>query len=331
MQQFIRFLTCCLLLIPCFATAKIVFVSKRSGAMDIHVMDDDGSNVQQLTSVKPLEVDVDPQWAPDGQHIAFSRDLSRGRVQDFQLFIMRPDGSDVKQLTFPPIDYGIFYTWAPDGQHIAFSGKLDQGEQIYLIDIRTMEIQQLTNFDGASVSVRSWSPDGEYIAYDHFKLNMGSNIYVMRADGSRARQFIPIWDDRLYRDDFRWSPDSKSLLYSERGIAENGKHLGSQVVIQEYNRATGRGGKKQTLTTPNNWYIHSLDWMNNGQDVLITAEERNLPVLQYDIYRYNIATDQITNLTNLPRDDYFPDWISDKMLSVSPLGKKHILWGALKK
>lgn len=332
MLQLKRFFTCCLLvLIPTLAIAKIVFVSKRAGASDIHVMDDDGSNVQRLTSVNPFESDIDPKWAPDGQHIAFLRQVSRDRIQEFQLFVIAPDGSNIQQLTFPPMKSGLYHTWGPDGRRIAFSGFQNGDGEIYIIDIVTREIQQLTDTKDGSAGHPDWSPDGKYIAYDQGLANGESGIYVMRANGKGAKPFIPIWEGNLYRDDFQWSPDSTSLLYSERGIGENGKHLGSQVVIQKYNSATGKGGARQFLNTPKDWLIHSLAWMDNGKEVLITAEEHDAPVRQYDIYRYHLATGEITNLTNIARDDYFPDWISDDVLSVTPHGKKIVTWGTLKK
>ncbi len=331
MPQLKRIFTCCmfLLLVPCFATAKIVFISKRGGANDVHVMNDDGSNVQRLTSAKPLQYDIDPKWAPDGQHIAFLRHLPRNRMQEFQLFVIAPDGSNAKQLTFPPMKSGAYHTWGPDGHRIAFSGHQNGTTEIYVMDIVTRKTQQLTHLGGAWV--RTWSPDGEYIAYEHDLANGGSIISVMRANGKGTRPFISIWQGNLYRQSFQWSPDSTSLMYSERGIGENGKHLGSQVVIQKYNHATGKGGEKQLLKTPKGWLIHSLAWIDSGKAVLITAEEHDTPVPQYDIYRYNLANDKITNLTNNPRDDFFPHWISDSTFSVTPRSKKILQWGTLKK
>lgn len=330
MSQLKRIFTCCIfLLIPYFATAKIVFISKRGGSNDIHVMNDDGSNVQRITSAKPFQYDIDPNWAPDGKHIAFLRHLPRNRMQEFQLFVIAPDGSNANQLTFPPMKSWGYHTWGPDGRRIAFNGFQNGTTEIYVMDISTGKTQQLTH--SGSAWVRSWSPDGEYIAYDHDDANGWGIISVMRSNGKDARPFISIWQGNLYRDDFDWSPDSTSIMYSERWIGENRKHLGSQVVIQKYNHATGKGGEKQFLNTPKGWYIHSLAWIDNGKAVLITAEEHDKPDRQYDIYRYDLANDKITNLTNNPRDDFEPHWISDSTLSVTPRSNKILQWGILKK
>ena len=71
-----------LVLLECFTTvshAKIVFASKRSEDKfyHIYVMEDNGSNVQRVTS--PDFYDVYPNWFPDGKRILFERDLERGQ------------------------------------------------------------------------------------------------------------------------------------------------------------------------------------------------------------------------------------------------------------
>ena len=50
-----------------------------------------------------------------------------------------------------------------------------------------------------------------------------------------------------------------------------------------------------------------------------------------NIYKYRIMTGKITQLTQGLGDDVFRDWISDKVLSVSPQDKKKVTWGTLKK
>jgi TolB protein len=41
-----------------------------------------------------------PSWSPDGEWILFNSD----RMGNFDLYVMRPDGSDIHQLTINPAD-----------------------------------------------------------------------------------------------------------------------------------------------------------------------------------------------------------------------------------
>ncbi len=322
-----------LLLVPSLATAKIVFRSFRDGGNNIYVMDDDGSNVQGLTFT-PLPY-IRPVWSPDGKRIAFVRITAKGGLgqrEQSNLFLMNQDGSNVQQLTNHPSLNGLC-TWAPDGHRIAFSSNRNGGLDIYVIDILTREIQQLTRNPGLRkwAAGPSWSPDGKHIAYRQALPPRGlTTIYVMRSNGTAAHPLVP--SDDWYRYGPRWSLDSKSVLYCESlyGPGEQGqvvRLLSSRVVIQRH------GAKeRQVLKTPKKWLIHSAAWLDNGKQVLIAADEYGAPDRQIDIYRYHLATGALTNLTNHPEDDLAPDWISDAVLSVTPSGEKKITqWGTLKK
>ncbi len=56
-------------------------------------MDVDGRNIKRLTN--DPAIDEYPSWSPDGQWIAFHSN----RDGDFEIFIMRPNGSDLRQIT----------------------------------------------------------------------------------------------------------------------------------------------------------------------------------------------------------------------------------------
>ncbi|PYO40524.1 MAG: hypothetical protein DMD29_06140 [Gemmatimonadetes bacterium] len=72
---------------------KIAFVSDRTGNPDIFVMDSTGANPVDLTN-HPA-VDVGPAWSPDSLKIAFHSD----RPGNFALFVMNADGTNATQLT----------------------------------------------------------------------------------------------------------------------------------------------------------------------------------------------------------------------------------------
>ncbi len=85
---------------------RIVFASDRTGDFEIYTVRPDGSDVRQLTHSPGL--DMHPVWSPDGKWICFAS--ARGGLRDEHpltgnpqpygdLYLMRPDGSEVRALT----------------------------------------------------------------------------------------------------------------------------------------------------------------------------------------------------------------------------------------
>jgi TolB protein len=62
--------------------------------------------------------DVCPVWSPDGQRIAFVSDRD-GPRDEYHVFTMRPDGTDVTRVSSEPADsYGAQPQWSPDGSRL---------------------------------------------------------------------------------------------------------------------------------------------------------------------------------------------------------------------
>ena len=93
-----------------------------------------------------------------------------------------------------------------------------------------------------------------------------------------------------------------------------------------------------------NWsavYNRLRRWKNNGTweklwHKLATDNLSSLSTLFIDstsvrVHQHAASTGKLINLTNHPADDYGAHWISDTVFSVTPLKKKAIQWGTLKK
>ena len=73
-------------------------------------------------SVKTLTAEMDnfPSWSPTGDLIAFTRRVGGAEDYDYDLFTMRPDGTNIRRLTTAPGN-DSHSSWSPDGKYILWS------------------------------------------------------------------------------------------------------------------------------------------------------------------------------------------------------------------
>jgi WD40 repeat protein len=92
---------------------KIAFGTNRLGLALVYLMNADGSNQVNITQSASLD-SFDPEWSPDGTTIAFT---SYGRVAPTnadEVFLMNPDGSNIRRITTTSFDEHDL-SWQPVG------------------------------------------------------------------------------------------------------------------------------------------------------------------------------------------------------------------------
>ena len=201
---------------------------------DIYTLPIAGGEAKLISGGMPF--DSQPKFSPDGQWIAFLSD----REGSENIWIMHPDGTEVKQVSKDPNAEFASPSWAPDGNYV-FVSKAAFG-------INTFEVWMYHIKGGAGVQVTkskptpttprnlrhnalgvSASPDGKYL------------YYAVRTGGFTYNAQLPLWQigrrDRKTGDEdvliqqldssFRpvLSPDGSQILYVTRYEAESGLRL----------------------------------------------------------------------------------------------------------
>lgn len=154
-----------------------------------------------------------PAWSPDGSKIAY---LSR-RKDTSQLYLMDPDGSNVRQITFGPNLRAANLFWMADSNRIAMLINSENGEQRWhAIDVNTGEINPLSEWrdedffqnavfthDGTQMAYITWTEHGEGI-------RSTATIHIQNIDGSGAYRLISdVWtSNKLF-----WSPDDSQIAF----------------------------------------------------------------------------------------------------------------------
>jgi TolB protein len=87
----------------------------------IYVYSAQYNSYRQITTTSGWS--YDPAWSPTGEWIAF---VSQETGND-EIFIIRPDGSETRQLTKNTWEWDKHVSWSPDGQEIVFWSNRDTG------------------------------------------------------------------------------------------------------------------------------------------------------------------------------------------------------------
>lgn len=117
------------------------FISDRDGNNEVYSYDLEAGTSARLTNDGKRQKYL--AWSPDGKFLVFSEELDD---TSNQLHLMQVDTRVVTPLTDKKfIDSEL--SWSPDGRYLAFHSKRDQGDQIYMIEINTREVRQLTTAD----------------------------------------------------------------------------------------------------------------------------------------------------------------------------------------
>jgi TolB protein len=175
---------------------SILFESDRNGNWDIFLINEDGSDLRQITTASSNE--RFPAWHPKGTEIVFQSDKG-GSVE---LFTMTHDGSDWKQITRRE-GAEMFPAWSPDGKFISFTQDVGSNNfDIFLLDLKAGQVRDLITGPGRHVWSR-WSPNGKFIAY-HWRndtTDRQDEIYVYdvrkqtaeRITRRSGHDFCPAW------------------------------------------------------------------------------------------------------------------------------------------
>lgn len=200
---------------------RLIFQSTREnhGCDQIYTMNVDGSNVKLVSTGTGRT--TCSYFFPNLGRILYSSthlgskdcpprpDFSQGYVwaiyPTYDIFIARPNGSELKQLTQTP-GYDAEATISTSGKKIVFTSTRDGDLDIYSMDANGRNVRRLTNEigydggpfysrDGKQIVYRAYHPQSEKDKADYQSLLKANlirpttlEIWVMSADGSNKRQ-----------------------------------------------------------------------------------------------------------------------------------------------
>ena len=238
------------------STGAVVASFANDRGVDIGIIDRPGASVRLLTSDGKSS---HPTISSDGKTIAFQ---SRREGDGPRLFVMDPDGGNVRQLSSAG-QGAVRPRISPDGQTVLF---LRRDQSLWGMPVAGGQPQKLVDI----TDQYAISPDSTRVAYRHRARqgDLGSlRVAVMPLKGGPVIVDLPLTSLGY----MTWMPKGDGVAY----LRPSGG--GTNIFLQPLT-----GGEPVQLTSFKSGVIRSFDWTPDGKLIMVSGEVRSDVVLITD-------------------------------------------------
>ena len=263
---------------PMWAGNKIYFLSDREHTMNLFCYDLTTKAIRKVTNYN----DYDIKFASLGNNaIVWERagylwkmDLATEQVTQIHVNLIDDDLFSRSEL-IDASKYIDAYDISPDGSRITVTGRGD----IWTLPATTGVTRDLDKTSNIHERNSHWSPDSKTIAYIS-DASGEDEIYTIAQNGEGKPERITNNGDN-YKFDFKWSPDGKKIIWSDRKL---------RLVYVDVD------SKKQTLVDSSNLgEFFDYNWSPDSKWIAYTRPEF---YSQQKIILYNLASKSKTQVTD---------------------------------
>ncbi|MCC6163478.1 MAG: PD40 domain-containing protein [Acidobacteria bacterium] len=283
-------------------TGTLAFQSDVSGRPKIYTLDLANGRVTALTRGRDWR-DESPRWSPDGRVIAFASNRAHygpdaeSGTPDFDVYVMRADGSDIRRVTRDPGN-DVDPSWMPDGQSLIFSSDRESRGDLYRVWLADGRTERLThNFVGRAL-MPAVSPDGRQVAFGGQTLRIGQfwsyQVHVLDLASGESRP-LPSSGGACWPS---WSPDGRTLFNVQLDSEPSS--------IQRRDLASGAVGTAHAHATQWSYYPRVSP---DGQWLVIATSPEHHAGEDWDLALVSTSDpNRRVTLTTGPGNDRLADW-----------------------
>jgi dipeptidyl aminopeptidase/acylaminoacyl peptidase len=257
-------------------TVTVTDVTAEKRNSDVWLVKWDGSESRQITFSPESESSA--RWSPDGKYISFLAARAGGKAKGNQVWVLNRRGGEAHQLTELKGRI-FSYEWSPDSKRLALvylpgddgaaepagpAGKepatpskpwvidryhfkqdiqgyltSDAQNRVFVYDIASKQIEQLTSDTAYGEEGPAWSPDGSKIAFvsnrdPNWDRTKNTDIFVAEAKPNstprRLTTFLGTDGGRL-----AWSPDGSLVAYGQGSEVKYNFHSLNRLAVVSVN------------------------------------------------------------------------------------------------
>ena len=281
----------------------------------IWIANADGSDARPFTADVG---DANPLWSPDGRWVAFLRNAGEGDRRARQVFLLRTDGGEARQLTRHPTSVSNV-TWAEDASRLFFTasdslpskvrkGRKDGADAVFVDEGPNGQTRSEWNGvwstaldfeDGASrrhtpegirVGDYAVSPDGSRIAYTYRSENqrnaghLGEIALVGTREGAMP---VDLTDNDAPESRLAWSPAGDLLTFVAPSLQEWELDQGNLYAMDP------ETGETRELLPDWSADLRGYRWHPDGRHIELAALERT----DSHLFRLDLASGRVERVS----------------------------------
>ena len=265
-------------------------------------------------------------YSPAGDWIAFSKD--RGGDERAQIFLISPDGAEIRQVTDDPKAIFQFGGWSRDGKMLAYSS--NQRDQrffdVYIYDVATGKAKRVYERDESNAA-RGFSPDGRYLLIERSNTNLDSDLFLLDLTTGQAKHLTPHKGEAGWSS-MSWLPDSSGFYvltdldsdftnlafinvktaeiktvdkrnwdFEDLDVSWDGRWMASTLNVEgssELHLKNLATGEEQRLPALPKGIIFSLQFSKDGQNLVLTLNGSRFP---QDVWMLDISNGRSWQVT----------------------------------
>lgn len=288
--------------------ARIVFVSKRDGFVDIYTMNARGEDIQRITNDKFTE--SFPVVSPDKKSLLYSSDRS-GHFEIYRRNLAT--GQEVK-LTHNLESVNCYQaTWSPDGKMIAYE-RIAEGRapELWLLQHDGTLERQVSQGPGW-YHHPVFSPTDFRIAFaGNHSADAGRDplkIFVLDLDTGKTEQLTS--GDNTFDTEPAWAPDGRSLAFGRYEPADpTVRFLEKKKGL--YRVSLANHHVEEIISSPNGAHWMKLANFSSDGNFLVfsyaAGQGTGAPAESEEIYVMDLRTRELRRLTSNRVIDWQPRW-----------------------